>query len=558
VNRQPVKKERLHLIRLPQLSILEPCSTPVAEKPMKKVLIPTKLDLIAKELLEAHGGYIVVQDDRSGLEALAAQHPDAYALFVRSEKVTAEIIDALPSLKVIIRAGAGYNTIDIQYARSKKIDVMNTPGANANAVAEEVIALMLADARHIVPADLSTRAGKWEKKKFMGKELTGKTVGIVGLGAIGRLVVKRLRGFDCTLLAFDPVLSEEAAGRLGVTLLPLAGLFAKSDYVSLHIPENEHTRGLINKELLGVMKEGATLVNCARSGVIQEDDLRAIKPEKKLRFLNDVYAKDAEGDKSVADIADLMLPHLGASTQEANYNAARRSAEQLIDFDEKGVTSYIVNRDIPEGLDEAYADLTYTITTLTRAMIGTDTKLKEIEASFYGELRAYGSWLAVPVVCALSEEFDRSMDEKAAVAYLKEMGIEYTVRETDESKGYGNSITIDLTAHIDKDNLRRISVRGTVAEGVLMISRIGHFDKLYFEPTGHITLFTYIDRPGVLGEIAGAMAKEGINIDDVRNPHDASGERSIAILKVNKPVPEKVLAKVAGKIDALNSCAVSF
>ncbi len=525
---------------------------------MKKVLIPTKLNPIARELLEANGTYSVVQDESTALADLAAQNADTYALFVRSEKVTPEIIDALPNLKVIIRAGAGYNTIDIQYARSKKIDVMNTPGANANAVAEEVIALMLADARHIVPADVSTRAGKWEKKKFMGRELTGKTVGIVGLGAIGRLVAKRLGGFECTLLACDPFLSEEAAERLDITLLPLGELFAQSDYVSLHIPENDHTKGLINQDLLGRMKDGATLVNCARAGVINEDDLRAAKAEKNLRFLNDVYPRDAEGDKTVADIADIMLPHLGASTQEANYNAARRAAEQLIDFDAKGVTSYIVNRDIPEGLDEAYAELAYTIARLTRAMTGADTQLSKIETSFYGDLTKFADWLVVPVVCALSEEFDRSMDEKAAVAYLEEMGIAYATREPDESKGYGNTITVDLVARVDQESLKRISVRGTVAENTLMISRIGGFDKLYFEPKGHLALFTYCDRPGVLSQIAGAMAEAGINIDDVRNPHDESGERSIAILKVSRPVAEDELRSVAEKIDALNCCAVSF
>jgi D-3-phosphoglycerate dehydrogenase len=525
---------------------------------MKKVLIPTKLNPVAKELLEANGNYSVVQDESTSLAELAAKNTDTYALFVRSEKVTADIIDALPDLKVIIRAGAGYNTIDIKHARSKKIDVMNTPGANANAVAEEVIALMLADARHIVPADASTRAGKWEKKNFMGREVTGKTIGIVGLGAIGRLVAKRLSGFDVTVLAYDPFLSEEGAERLGVKLLPLDELFAKSDYVSLHIPENEHTKGLINKDLFNVMKNGATLVNCARAGVVNEDDLRAIKNEKGLRFLNDVYPKDAEGDKTVTDIADIMLPHLGASTQEANYNAARRAAEQLIDFDAKGVTSYIVNRDIPEGLDEAYADLAHTIATLTRSMIGTDAQLSKIETSFYGELTQFTDWLVVPVVCALSEDFDRSMDEKAAIAYLEDMGIAYATRETDESKGYGNTITVDLVARVDSENLKRISVRGTIAEGHLMISRIGGFDKLYFEPKGHLALFTYADRPGVLSQIAGAMAEAGINIDDVRNPHDESGERSIAILKVSQPVADDVLKAVAKKIDALNYCAVSF
>ncbi len=311
---------------------------------MKKVLIPTKLDAVARETLSTHGGYEVVQDDAAEFTALAAQHSDAHALIVRSEKVTSEIIDAMPSLKVVIRAGAGYNTIDTEYARSKGIAVMNTPGANANAVAEEVVALMLADARHIVPADATTRAGQWEKKSYMGKEVTGKTVGIVGFGAIGQLVAKRLSGFDVNVLAFDPFLSAERLKELGAEPTDLSGIFEQCDYVSLHMPENDETRGIINATLLGCMKNGATLINCARSGIINEDDLRALKGEKGIRFLNDVYAKDAAGEKSVTDIADIMLPHLGASTVEANYNAASRAASQLIGYDEKGIDTYVVNR----------------------------------------------------------------------------------------------------------------------------------------------------------------------------------------------------------------------
>ena len=191
-------------------------------------------------------------------------------------------------------------------------------------------------------------------------------------------------------------------------------------------------------------------------------------------------------------------------------------------------------------------------------MIGKNTKLSKIETSFYGELQKFGNWLTVPVVCALSDEFDRSMDEKAAIDYLADMGIDYDIRPVDASKGYGNTITVDLVARVDEESLKRISVRGTVAEGHLMISRIGGFNGLYFEPKGHLALFTYCDRPGVLSEIAGTMAAEGINIDDVRNPHDDSGKRSIAILKVSQPVSDEILEKVAAKIDALSSCTVSF
>ncbi|MEG0334496.1 MAG: NAD(P)-dependent oxidoreductase, partial [Akkermansia sp.] len=172
---------------------------------MKKILIPTKLQSLAANLLQK-AGYTVVQDADAPLMDQAVKHSDAICLIVRSEKVTQEVIDAFPNLKLVVRAGAGFDTIDIAYARKRGVDVMNTPGANANAVAEEVITLILANYRHVVTGDNTTREGGWEKKNLMGTELTGKTVGIVGLGNIGRLVAKRMQGFEPNVLGYDPVL----------------------------------------------------------------------------------------------------------------------------------------------------------------------------------------------------------------------------------------------------------------------------------------------------------------------------------------------------------------
>lgn len=311
---------------------------------MKKVLIPTALDSVAKQILEDHGGYAVVQVPKCDVLQLVRDNPDVHALIVRSEKITAEIIDAASQLKAVVRAGAGYNTIDIVHARKKGVTAMNTPGANSNGVAEEVVALMLADARRLIPADASCRAGKWEKTAFMGTEITGKTVGIVGLGYIGRLVVKRLSGFEPTFLGYDPGITMRQAAELGVKLVSLDELFSQSDYVTLHLPEIAETKGMVNRNLIGQMKPGATLINCARAGIVNEADLRALKAEKKIRFLNDVYPKDEEGPKSVADVADIMVPHLGASTREANAKAAELAAQELIDLDDKGIDKAVVNR----------------------------------------------------------------------------------------------------------------------------------------------------------------------------------------------------------------------
>ncbi len=524
---------------------------------MKKVLIPTKLNTVAKNILTEHGGYTVIQDDTTELATLISQHQDTFALIVRSEKITSEVIDELPQLKLVVRAGAGFNTIDTKYARSKGIDVMNTPGANSNAVAEEVVAMILADARHVVRADKSTRAGKWEKKQFMGNELSGKTVGIVGLGYIGQLTIKRLSGFECNFLGFDPVISAERAEQIGVTLSTMENLFSKADYISLHIPENDQTRGLIGKTLLDLTKDGATIVNCARAGIIDEDAMRLAKQSKNLRFLNDVYAKDAAGDKSIADIADLMLPHLGASTVEANYNAAKRAAEELIDLEEKGITSFVVNRDIPEGLDQQFCELANTLARLCRCITSRKTSPKLIETSFYGSLNPYAKWLMTPIVTGICDSCD-TMTTSEANAYLKEMGIEHINRDVDPSKEFENSITVDLTTAVDPENNKHVSVRGTVEEGNLLISRINEFDKLYFEPVGTTLFFLYDDRHGVIGTIGKMLSDADINIEDMRNPHDQKTNRSLAILKVNKPVTDDLMTAIKEKIRSKSAFCIKF
>jgi len=270
-----------------------------------------------------------------------------------------------------------------------------------------------------------------------------------------------------------------------------------------------------------------------------------------------VYPKDAEGPKSVTDIADIMLPHLGASTVEANYNAASRAATQLIDYDDKGIASFVVNRDIPEGLDRAYSELAYLLAHTCRSISG-NKKIKLIETSFYGNLKPYANWLLVQVVAALSDEFDRSQGFDAALEYLKEMGVEYFNRETDGSKGYENSITVDVTTAVDASTFQRTSVRGTVAEGHMMISRINDFDMLYFEPIGSATLFIYKDRPGVIGTIGNTLAEAGVNIDDMRNPHDPSGENSLALLRVSQPVSSEIIEQIAQKIDAAHASCIEF
>lgn len=511
---------------------------------MTNVLIPTKLDKTAAAML-MDKGYQVVQDAETPIDELVAKHPETEAMIVRSEKITAEIIDKLPNLRLIVRAGAGYNTIDINYARRKDVDVMNTPGANANAVAEEVFAMALAAYRFVIPGDISTRAGKWEKKKFLGRELTGKTLGIVGLGNIGQLVAKHATGFDMKLLAYDPVVSAAKADEVGIKLVDLQTIFAESDIITLHIPENNETRGLINASLLDLTKPGAMLINCARAGIVNEDDIRAAKAAKGLLFCNDVYGADAEGEKSVADIADVMLPHLGANTKEANFVAACRSSEQLIAYFEQGITRFVVNKGVPDGLDANYQKLAFNLATVARAIIGKDATINNIKCYFYGALQPFGKWFVAPLYAGLSGNYDPTHTPDEAIKSLKDNGIELSINDGDNTKHYGNSMTIDVTGRGSN-----VSLRGTITENNHVICRINDYDRIYVIPKGNIFMIDYADRPGVLAIVTKALAEAGINIDNIHAPHDAEGKNSISVVMTDKKVPEDVVEALKAEVNA--------
>lgn len=517
---------------------------------MRKVLIPTKLDKFAADLL-AEKGYQVILDAATPLAEQAANHSDAEVLIVRSEAVTPEIIDMLPKLKLVVRAGAGFNTIDIKYARKKNVDVMNTPGANSNAVAEEVVSMVLAAYRHVVAGDLSTRAGNWEKSKFMGRELTGKTVGILGLGHIGQLLVKRLSGFEVKVLGFDPFLAPATAEKLGVKLTTVEDIFANADVISLHIPENNETRGMMNRRLFELMKPGAVLVNCARAGILNEEDLRAAKAEKKIVYCNDVYPKDAAGPKTVADVADLMLPHLGANTVEANLCAARRAAEQTIAYFEQGITNCVVNKALPDGLDAKYQQLAYVLTSLAHNYLGADKNPTRVETSFYGNLAQYAKWMTAPIAAGIASEFAVDNGPADAEKYFAESGVELINRDVDNQKCYGESMTIDLSA--GKDLIHKVSVRGTIAENRLMISRVNNFDELYLEPSGCHLFVEYADAPGVLGKITGILGEKNINIIDIRAPQDLSTGYSLTVVKTNGEVPAMLIDKIREAVKARNA-----
>ena len=521
-----------------------------------KILIPTKLDKAAAAALAA-AGYDVVQDDATPLEELAVAHADAAGLIVRSEKVPAAIIDKMPALKCIIRAGAGYDNIDYVYARTKGIDVMNTPGANANAVAEEVVAMALAAYRFVVPADVTTRAGEWNKKQYMGRELTRKTVGILGLGNIGRMLVKRLQGFECTVLGYDHFLSKQRALNIGATPAELEEIFSTADIISIHVPGGPATKNMVNAHLIGLMKEGAMLVNCARYGVVDEDALReAKKAGKHIIYCTDVHPKDIAAMQPSADVADVMLPHLGANTKEANKMAAMRAAQQMTAYFTEGDTSCVVNAETPSDLNPAHLRLAAMLGKLCYHAGGCKP-IRRIECTFYNNLRSFRKWFTPWILQGAVPGAEQGLMPAAAEASLREHGIIFKAREPMDDKLYDDALTLDLFMEEDGEQ-KKTSVRGMIVDGEPVVSRIDDFNHLYAGLIGHTLVLRYRDRPGVIATIGQILSQSSINIDNIIAPLDQASGDALAVIKTNEAVSEDQVKLISQAIGAKLAFAMSL
>lgn len=311
-----------------------------------KVLIADKIEEVCPRKLREFAGLEVVETGGLKPEQLLAQVKDCAGLIVRSaSKVTREVIAAGAGLKVIGRAGAGVDNIDVKAATDKGIVVMNTPGGNSNAVAELTIGLMICLAREIPRGDAGMKAGKWEKKSFMGVELAGKTLGLIGIGFVGSKVALKARGLDMKVLVHDPFVSADEARRLGVDMVDLETLLKSSDFISLHLPRTAETVGLINQGAMARMKRGVYLVNCARGGIIAEADLAAALDSGQVAGAAvDVYEPEPPTDWSLAKHAKVVaVPHLGATTVEAQNAVAQMIAEQVGSYLTSGKVKFAVN-----------------------------------------------------------------------------------------------------------------------------------------------------------------------------------------------------------------------
>ena len=458
-------------------------------------------------------------------------------------KVTRELIEAARNLKVIGRAGVGYENIDIEAASKKGIVVMNTPGGNNVTTAEHTLSLMMALARHIPQAVASVKAGKWERNKFIGVELCNKTLGVIGLGNVGRIVAERAAGLKMKVIGYDPFISVENIARLGVEPVSLEEIFKKSDFITVHVPLTPDTHGMINHDAFAKMKTGVRIINCARGGIIDEKDLAdAIREGKVAGAALDVYVEEPpSADHPLIKMEHVITtPHLGASTDEAQLNVAVGVAEQMVDFLTQNIVRYAVNVPSvsPEMLEvlRPYLLLAEKLGSLQVQMA--NALPEEIYVEYGGDVTQYN---VEPLTLAvlkgmLTPIMEASVNYVNAPLIARERGINVVESKSSRTSDFANYITVRTVS-----DSKELAVDGVVFGN--KHPRIVKVDGFFLEvvPEGHILILRNRDVPGVVGTIGTLLGKKGINIAGMSLGRSEKGGDAISFIHVDSEVPKQTL-----------------
>ncbi len=511
---------------------------------MPKVLISDKLSPAAVDIFKQRG---VQADVKPGLNKaeLLAIIGDYDGLAIRSAtKVTAEVIRAAKRLKVIGRAGIGVDNVDIPAATAAGIIVMNTPFGNSITTAEHAIALMMALARDIPAANASTHAGKWEKNRFMGVEVTAKTLGVIGCGNIGAIVADRAKGLKMRVLAYDPYLSPERAADLGVEKAELNELLARADFISIHTPLTNETRNIISADAIAKMKKGARLINCARGGLVDEKAVKdAIDSGHLAGAAFDVFVEEpATASPLFGNEKFIATPHLGASTTEAQENVALQVAEQISDY---LLTGAIVNAlNMPSiSADEAKKVGPWiTLAEHLGAFAGqlTETSITAVDIIYEGSAAGLNTRaLTQAALCGLLKPALSEVNMVNAPLVAKERGIRVSEVRRDQEGAYEGYIKLSLTM----PDMER-SVAGTVfSDGRPRLIQVKGINmEAEFAP--HMLYVTNEDKPGFIGRLGTILGTASVNIANFNLGRSSRGSDAIALVQVDEAVPQPVLQEI--------------
>jgi D-3-phosphoglycerate dehydrogenase / 2-oxoglutarate reductase len=487
-------------------------------------------------------------DVMTGLEpgALRERIGDYDALVVRSEtKVTAEVFAAAPRLRVVGRAGVGVDNIDIEAATRHGVLVLNAPTGNTIAATEHVIAMMLALARNLPAADRSLHAGLWERSKFMGIELREKTLGVLGLGKIGSEVARIAReGLRMRVLAHDPLVTAERALQAGVELCDFETLLTETDFLTVHVPLTDATRGVIGAAELRRMRKGARLINVARGGIIDEQALAdAIRDGHIAGAAIDVFTKEPPDPTNPLLGLDkvVVTPHLGASTREAQVNVAFDVADQIVEYLAGGTPRYAVNAPtvLPEELArlQPYLVLAEKIGSLAAQLDG--RKLRHIVCSYSGELAGIDtSIVTAHVLRGLFAHFTETrVNPVNAKVVATSMGVDVDERHTTRSVDPEGSLLVEV---VGEQTLR---IAGTQFDDGPRITRINDF-RVDMQPAGTFLVVTHQDRPGVIAAISTLLARNDINIAGIELGRDRPRGHAVMMMEIDDPVSAELLEEV--------------
>lgn len=512
-----------------------------------KVLISDNLSQVGVAVLRNSGLEVDVNTGLSP-EELKEIIGNYDGLVIRSAtKVTSDLLEQAHNLKVVGRAGIGLDNVDIAAASQKGIVVMNAPDGNATTTAEHAIAMMMALSRNIPQASASMKEGKWEKKNFMGREVTGKTFGVIGIGRIGGIAASRAQGLKMKTIAYDPHMPKETAEKSGVELVSLEELAKRSDYISVHVPLTKETKGLVSTEFLRNMKNDAMFIDCARGGVCDEEALyEALKTGEIGGAALDVFATEPTTLENCPLLAldnFVSTPHLGASTNEAQESVALIIAEQVADYLQKGVVINAVN--VPSVSDDVLAQVGPYLR--LGEMLGclhmqvAKGGIEEINIEYSGELAELNT---TPITVAFLKGLFTPI-LKDAVNYVnapiiaKERGIRIIESKSEKSDDFVNTLSIKVTTS-DGDNVMVGTVFGHNEP------RLVRFNSFRLEalPSGPMLLVFNADVPGVIGALGTTLGNAGVNISRMTVGREEESNQNIILLSTDELVGSELLTKV--------------
>ena len=529
--------------------VVSPAASAVSPTGPWEVIVSDPIDPKGLESLAQNKQFRVHFKPKIAPAELDALLPSATCWLVRSEtKVTDALMAKAPRLKVVGRAGVGVDNIDVDAATRRGVLVMNVPGANTLAAAEHAFALLLSLARNIPQAHSEVAAGKWERAKWTGSELAGKTLGVVGLGRIGREVTKRALAFEMKVLAFDPFVSTEFAAALGVETVDLKGLLGRSDFITLHASLSDKTRHLLNRETIGWLKPGARLVNCARGELIEEGALlEALKSGQLRGAALDVFAKEPlPADSPLRGVPNLVLtPHLGASTEEAQERVASELARNVADYLEKGILRAAVN--LP-GFDPAaleasgpYLELAERLGRFASQVL--EGGLQEVQVHCEG---AFDPQARHPIgIAAVKGLLSNVLDERGvswvnASLLAAERGLRIVESAEQRSpEGFARLLTLSVRTEA---GTQRVS--GAVTpQGAPRLVRLGSL-VVEVPLEGKMIVLTNSDRPGMIGKVGTLLGKHGINIADMRVGRRGPRGHAAMVITVDEDLPAEALREL--------------